>query len=510
MNRINRLITVIVLFVFILGAVGPAAGAQAQVVQRIHPLLAQAAAYQPDQLVQVIIQKADHSDAAETVVSRLGGQVLMHLDFINAFVARMPARAASQAAAHPSVGWISPDAEMKETACTQCINTASLANAYIKSIRADKTWNTSPYRQGKGIGVAVVDSGINWQTDLYTVMGQNRVIANVRFNNDYNQTTFDNFGHGSHIAGVVGGNGRTSNGKYIGVAPQANIINVKVSNDDGSTTVSQVLGGLEWILKNKTRYNIRVVNISFNSSVEESYLTSPLAAAVEILWFSNIVVVVSAGNNGTANLYPPANDPFVITVGAVDDKGTASISDDTIANFSAYGDVEGVAHKPDLVAPGKSIVSLMGNVTGAIPAGHPANKVDNTYFRMSGTSVAAPMVSGAAAMLLEDEPGLTADQVKYRLMATANKNWAGFSDEKAGAGYLDVYAAVTGTTSESTNTDLVASQMLWTGPTPPNWNSVAWNSVAWNSVAWNSVAWNSVAWNSVAWNSVAWNSDYWE
>jgi serine protease AprX len=499
-----RLFTIITLLAFVLVIPGPMASVQAQASQHIHPLLLRTAAEHPDQLVQVIVQKADDTGQAEAEVARLGGEILMRLDIINAFVAKMPASVASKVSTHHSVRWVSPDAEMKEMACLQCINTSNLASAYIKSIRVDQVWNTVPYRQGKNIGVAVVDSGINWQTDLYTVTGLNRVVANVRFNTDYNQTTFDNFGHGSHIAGVVGGNGRSSNGKYIGVAPQSNIINVKVSNDNGSTTASQVLGGLEWILKNKNTYNIRVVNLSFNSSVEESYHTSPLTAAVEILWFNNIVVVVSAGNNGTANLYPPANDPFVITVGAVDDKGTASLSDDVMANFSAYGYVDDT-QKPDLVAPGRNIVSLMGNTNGIIPTAHPANKVDNTYFRMSGTSVAAPMVAGAAAILLEDEPGLSPDQVKYRLMATANKDWGGYSQEKAGAGYLDVYAAVTGTTSESANTGLVASQMLWTGSTPP-----AWDSVAWNSVAWNSVAWNSVAWNSVAWNSVAWNSDYWE
>ena len=479
----NRLITLIVLMTLVLALPCSAAGNQAQAAQRMHPLLQQMAAEQPDQMVQVIVQKTDASDQAEAAVARAGGEILMGLDIIHAFVARIPAGAAREISAQPSVRWISPDAPMEEAQCSQCINTANLASAYIKSIRADQTWNTTPYRQGAGIGVAVVDSGINWQTDLYTIMGQNRVIANVRFNTDYNQTTFDNFGHGSHIAGVVGGNGRTLNGKYIGVAPKSNIINVKVSNDDGSSTVSSVVAGLEWILKNRARYNIRVVNISLNSSVEESYHTSPLTAAVEVLWFNNIVVVVSAGNNGTETLYPPANDPFVITVGAVDDKGTASITDDEVASFSAHSSENGLK-KPDLVAPGRNIVSLMGNVNGVIPSAHPANKVDNTYFRMSGTSVAAPMVSGAAALLLEDEPNLTADQVKYRLMATANTSWNGYNANKAGAGYLDVFAAVTGSTDKSANTNVEASQLLWTGSQPVCWDSVAWNSVAWNSDYW--------------------------
>jgi len=119
------------------------------------------------------------------------------------------------------------------------------------------------------------------------------------------------------------------------------------------------------------------------------------------------------------------------------------------------------------------------------------------------------MVSGAVALLLQDEPDLTPDQVKYRLMATANASWSGYIAAKAGAGYLDVYAAVNGATSESANTGLIPSQMLATGPDAINFDSVGWNSVGWNSVGWNSVGWNSVGWNSVGWNSVGWNSDCW-
>jgi serine protease AprX len=329
-------------------------------------------------------------------------------------------------------------------------------------------------------------------------------VASVRFNTDYNPTFYDHYSHGSHMAGIVGGNGRSSNGQYMGIAPKANVINVKVSNDDGSATASSAVAGLQWVLNNHSQYNIRVVNLSLNSAAPESYHTSPLDAAVEVLWFHKIVVVVSAGNNGTAMLYPPANDPFVITVGAVDDKGTASLSDDVIASFSAYGTTGDGVQKPDLVAPGKNIVSLMGDTNGIIPSGHPGNKVGTMYFRMSGTSTSAPIVSGAAALLLQDEPNLTPDQVKYRLKATANKSWAGYTAAKAGAGTVNVYAAIMGTTTQSANTNIAASRLLWTGPKP-----LTWGSVSWDSVSWDSVSWDSVSWDSVSWDSVSWDSDYW-
>jgi serine protease AprX len=322
----------------------------------------------------------------------------------------------------------------------------------------------------------------------------NRQVADVRFNSDYNQNASDGYGHGTHVAGIVGGDGSESGGKYIGVAPMVNIINVKVSNDDGSAMMADVVAGLQWVLENKNTYDIRVVNLSLNSSVAESYHTSPLDAAVEILWFNKIVVVVSAGNHGNGAIYPPANDPFVITVGATDDKGTASISDDVMASFSAYGLTSDGVKKPDIVAPGTNIIARLVNQNMGLANTHPSHKVGTQYFRMSGTSMSAPMVSAAVALLLQDEPNLTPDQVKYRLIATANKSWSGYNSTKSGAGYLDIYAAIYGTTTKNSNTGLMASQLLSTGSTPITWGSVGWNSVGWNTVGWNTVGWNSDYW----------------
>jgi serine protease AprX len=180
------------------------------------------------------------------------------------------------------------------------------------------------------------------------------------------------------------------------------------------------------------------------------------------------------------------------------------LNDDVVTTFSAYGMTQDGFAKPDLVAPGKNIISLLGNPNGVIPTQHPYYRVDNAYFRMSGTSMSAPMVAGAVALLLEDEPYLNPDQVKYRLKATANNTWPGYAADTAGAGYLDVYAALNGTTTETDNTGITASQLLWTGPTPP-----AWDSVQWGSVQWGSVQWGSVQWGSVQWGSVQWGSDYW-
>ena len=398
-----------------------------------------------------------------------------------------------------------------EYACYECIDTTNLANTFVKDIGANQLWNSAPYLQGQGVGVAVVDSGVAEHPDFQVEGGGSRILASVNFSSleaDMN----DENGHGTHVAGIIGGG--SVDGVRMGLAPKVNLINVKVSNNLGMSRVADVVEALEWIYYNKDAYNIRVVNLSLNSTIPEPYHLSPLDAAVEILWFNGIVVVVSAGNNGTGSgpvtVYPPANDPFVITVGAADGLNTPGIGDDRVPNFSAYGTTEDGFAKPDLVAPGRNIISSMLCNSAHLVVDHPFHYAGPFYFRMSGTSMAAPMVAGSVALLLQDEPNLTPDQVKYRLMATANKNWAGYTSAKAGAGYLDAYAAVQGSTMDSANTGLLVSELLWTGADQITWGTVSWNSVSWNSVSWNSVSWNSVSWNSVSWNSVSWNSAIWD
>ena len=513
-TSINWLRTFGILALLILAAVHAPVSRSAPVAPRAESALLEFATTHPSDQISVIIQKLPQDRGVEGLVTQLGGQVTMDLHIINAIAATLPASSAAQLASADGVRWVSLDAPLVHpSTCSPCVSASNLKNNYIRTIGADRVWREAPgYLQGQGVGVAVVDSGITHQVDLYSPSGAARVVAAVTFNDDLNRTIFDGYGHGTHVAGIIGGDGELSGGAYIGVAPMVNLINVKVSNDNGSATAANLVKGLQWINDNRDRYNIRVVNLSLNSSVPESYQTNPIDAAVEILWFNKIVVVTSAGNTGVGRLYPPANDPFVITVGATDDRGTPELTDDVLASFSAYGTTGDGFAKPELVAPGTNIVSLMPNWSNsALAAAHPDHIVGQYYFRMSGTSMAAPMVAGAVALLLQDEPNLTPDQVKYRLLATARPL---DTRTRAGAGYLDVYAAIHGTTTQSANTNIRASKLLWTGSTPVtwnsvNWNSVNWNSVNWNSVNWNSVNWNSVNWNSVNWNSVNWNSDFW-
>jgi len=466
------------------------------------------AASQPETIVGVIVQKAGSGHSPEELVRLLGGQVTKDLRIINAFAAQLPAGEVERLAREPGVRWISFDAPViRQGGPDEPIETVNLLNAYIWAIGADAVWAEG--YQGSSVTVAVVDSGIrsNYKgkklSDLnYSDSRRSRVLYSESFSTD-STNLHDEFGHGTHVAGIIGGNGALSDGAYIGVAPRVNLLSVKVSDAYGAGYESDVVAGLQWIYEHEEEYDIRVVNISLNSSVPQSYHTSPLDAAVEILWFNEMVVIVSAGNSAVDHngiLYPPANDPFVITVGAVDDRGTLDTGDDVLAPFSAYGETPDGFFKPDLVAPGTNIISLSAGRGARITREHWDHRVGKYYFRMSGTSMASAVTSGAAALLLQAQPQLNPDQVKWRLMHTAEP----FPVEGAGAGYLNLYKAVHSHGNGTANTGQVSSELLWTGSDPPAWNSVHWNSVHWNSVHWNSVHWNSVHWNSVHWNNVYW------
>lgn len=345
-------------------------------------------------------------------------------------------------------------------------------------------------RQGDDMAIAVVDSGMLWSDDY-----RDRVIASVNFNASQHVAS-DKYGHGTFVATTVAGDGMHSKGQFMGIAPRANLVNVRISDDQGVSTESDVVAGLQWILENKDRYHIRVANLSLNSSVAQSYHTSPMCAAVEVLWGHGIVVVVSAGNNGTSTLYPPANDPFVITVGATDDHQTVLMQDDAVASFSAYGVTEMGQVKPDLVAPGQNVIMYLPDAHSlTMPQAHPDHLLyGGEFFKMSGTSISAPMVAGAVAILLQDEPGLTPGQVKFRLMATANKSWPGYNVTRSGAGYLDISAALRGNTTDNADIGIPASKLLGIDGTIPAWGSVNWSSVNWSSVNWSSVNWSSDHW----------------
>ena len=260
------------------------------------------------------------------------------------------------------------------------------------------------------MGVAVIDTGIAGDLpDFQIPRGGSRVIASA-VTNPCARDANDHYGHGTHVAGLIAGNSLIYNnwahGKYMGVAPRANLISVKVSDDDGNTTVLDVIYGIQFAVDNKAAYGIRVVNLSLSSTVAESYRTDPLDAAVESAWFSGLVVVTAAGNEGAANdgvTFAPANDPWVITAGALDDRGTLTRLDDVLAPWSSRGLTQDGVRKPEVLAPGARLVSTLAPNSDFAHL-CPECTVDSRYFRAGGTSMSAAVVSGAAALLLEAHP----------------------------------------------------------------------------------------------------------
>ena len=316
---------------------------------------------------------------------------------------------------------------------------------------------------GRGIGVAVLDSGISsWHDDLmpgsrddtaYPYANQ-RVRKFVDFVNGQTMP-YDDHGHGSHVAGILLGNGYDSRGRQAGMAPDAALISLKVLDANGKGSVSRIIEALDWIERNASAYNIRVVNLSLGAAVTQSYWIDPLTLAARRLTERGIVVVAAAGNLGKndngqhqyGGILAPGNAPWVLTVGASSTEGTVRRQDDIVAAFSSLGPTRGdYLAKPDLVAPGRGIVSLAAPgstlyeshhdylMQGDRSTGYPP------YLSLSGTSMAAPQVAGAVALMLEANPGLTPNLVKAILQYTAHED-SDYSVLQQGAGFLDAEGA---------------------------------------------------------------------
>ena len=490
---------------------------------RVLPQLLKEAAARPAEPFRVIVTRLNRDTNADRAVAALGGRKIKEVA-AEAFVAELPGAAVSVVGANPAVKYVAPDARM---AATGTVDASRLATLYDQAVHATALWSTSVKANvtGAGVGVAILDSGISGAADFNSGgAGASRVIANVVFNAVAHVVgdTSDGYGHGTHVAGIVGGNSWWSGtaavqGKYVGVAPNVSLLNVKVSDNAGLTYLSDVVNAVDWVVANRERFNIRVLNLSLISTVPESYKTSTLAAAVERAWFAGILVVVSAGNQGRdAMLYPPANDPFVVTVGAADPMGTASPSDDTVAPWSSYGVSQDGVSKPDVVAPGRYIVSNLASRVATLATQYPDRVVDGQYLRLSGTSMAAPVVAGIAALAFERHPEWTNDQVKWLLLATATRLGA---LPGQGAGEADAAAVVDyrGTPGHA-NQGLAISEHL-VGPggartydsanassTTSSWSTSSWSTSSWSTANQSTSSWSTSSWSTSSWSTSSWST----
>jgi serine protease AprX len=315
---------------------------------------------------------------------------------------------------------------------------------------------------GAGVGVAVIDSGIaSWHDDLtnktstYYPYGNQRVAAFVDFVNK-RTLPYDDEGHGTHVAGIIAGNGSSSGGRQAGIAPDASLVSLKVLDSRGAGTISNIIAALDWVAVNHRKYNIRVVNMSVGARVTQSYWSDPLTLAAKRVVDAGVVIVTTAGNRGKnalgeaqyGGITAPGNAPWVITVGASSTNGTGRRNDDTMASFSSRGpSYIDYAAKPDLVAPGHGTISLADPlsssylskatylVSGVLTGGF------KPYLRLSGTSMAAPVVAGTAALMIQANPSLTPNAVKAILQYTAQE-YPGFDPLTQGAGFLNTVGAI--------------------------------------------------------------------
>src|SRR3984885_5522190 len=402
------------------------------------------------QPVQVIVQYAPGTqlncsgllglvDCLLNDVLKLGGKIIGELPLINGIVAQLDGNGIQSLSNHSNVVYISSDRPLAP----------SLSNAAY-AVNAPFAWQSNYL--GTGVGVALIDSGVNNHPDLdLGLLPLSRVVYQQSFVPG-NSSAKDQYGHGTHVAGLIAGDGLSSTGPFYsktfkGIAPGANIINLRVLDQNGAGTDSEVIAAINQAISLKSTYNIRVINLSLGRAVYETYKLDPLCQAVEAAWKSGIVVVVAAGNNGRyqptdgyATVTSPGNDPYVLTVGAMKPMGTPQRTDDLMASYSSKGPtVVDAVVKPDLVAPGNLLTSL--NSPGStLYTQNPGNRVPNnyyingansssssTYFTLSGTSMAAGIVSGVVADLLQESPRLTPDQVKARLMKTAYKSLPSYS-----------------------------------------------------------------------------------
>jgi serine protease AprX len=412
---------------------------------------------------------------------------------------------------------------------------------------------------GKGVDVAVVDSG-TVPVNGFTTQGKLIHGPDFSFEAGTPAEKLDSYGHGTHMAGIIAGRDDASGtpagdrDDFIGMAPDARIVSIKIADSHGRTDVSQAIAAIDWAAQNRTKngMNIRVLNMSFGTDGVQDYLLDPLAFAAEQAWHKGIVVVVAVGNQGlgTEKVANPAYDPYLIAVGSAATQGTATTADDAVSAFSNDGNG---TRNPDVVAPGERVVSLR-SPGSYLDQEYPAARIGERLYRGSGTSQAAAVVSGAAALIISQRPNIRPDAVKALLTGTAQPI-PGAPATAQGHGVIDLaatknvktpnvrqnHAQSTGRGSleaargsvhvkvgnkevrgevdvrgrsfdsrkhaDQVRTGTVdTSGVTWSGVT---WSGVTWSGVTWSGVTWSGVTWSGVTWSGVTWSGVTWSGVTW-
>ncbi len=536
-----------------------------------------------DRMVGVIVE--GNPDGAAAAVRGLGGTVEHRLSVVDGLSAVVPASGLDDLAAVPGIRAVTEDETLVPLSVLwgdDTTNQGLLSSLLFGSWRADHdkssafsigrqigahaVWDVRDpdgrgYLTGDGVGVALIDTGV---TPVAGLRDAGKVVhgPDVSFDSQSGPTAHvDGYGHGTHMAGLIAGHDSTSlllfrsslddPRKFAGMAPEAHIVNVKAGASDGSVDVSQVVAAIDWVVTNKDSHDIRVLNLSYGTLSEQSVRLDPLAHAVQNAWRAGIVVVIAAGNDGDEGPSPlnmPAADPYVIAVGSADHNGSSRLADWTMGSWTNTGTAQ---RRPDVLAPGKSTVSL--RVPGsAIDETYPEGRVhgdrSGRFFRGSGTSMSAAVVSGAVALLLQADPSLTPDQVKGLLAATTDV--LGPSGSTAPVGEINIKRAVdralrggvpaytqehapsTGLGSldearggshlvdAATGQELRGEQDVfgaaWDAPVWATdsaagtaWNGGYWRGAQWAGNSWSSGVWPTVNWTARSWSGIPWVDRVW-
>ena len=437
--------------------------------------------------VRVIVSGSPGVNVIADVVG-LTGHVLQQYPSINAVEASVPALAVPGLQAVTGIT-VTSDPAVKTSSTTESTGPHTPSDAFLAQTGATALAQRGDI--GQGVTVAVLDTGIDNLPDF-----AGRLVGGVDLTGGGNPFQ-DSYGHGTFVAGLIAGNGASSQGQYSGEAPGANLVSIKVAGATGTTDSATVIAGVQWAIDNQARYNIRVLNISLGFQPDTSTVNNPLDRAVEAAWNAGIAVVTAAGNAGPFNgtILSPGDDPLAITVGALDDLAQPVVSADEMTTFSSVGPTspDGWA-KPDLVASGRSVVSLAAPGS-TVYNENPSALIGTSNFVGSGTSFSAAITSGAAALVLERNPSITPNMLKAHLVGTTDPGPIGnpFAD---GHGSLDAAAAAThaqmNLNQSPTDRADTWNANVWTGK-PPNGSAGSGPTWAWSGSAWSGSAWSGSA-----------------
>ncbi|MGF1665676.1 MAG: S8 family serine peptidase [Acidimicrobiia bacterium] len=486
--------------------------------------------------VQVIVQaEADRVAEVRQRVEALGGSVITELPIIDGFSATIGSDVVELLEAADGVRHITPDTRIELASAAGSASGVPMSVLTGRVLDVDAVWRRGI--TGEGVGVALIDSGV---TPVGGLDADGKILngPDLSFDGEFdNLRHLDMYGHGTHLAGIIAGSDpamparptdRWLRSNFAGIAPGAHIVNVKVADATGTADVSQVIAGIQWVIEHKDDgpADIRVLTLAFGTDSTQDYRIDPLAHAAESAWHAGIVVVVAAGNDGRRSpLRDPANDPFVIAVGATDPRGTARLSDDRVMDFSNCG----TSQRPvDILAPGRSVSSL--RVAGSfIDDQFPDAADGDRFFRGTGTSQAAAVAAGAVALMLDNRPDMTPDQVKAALLRTAG-DVRSAPGHCADAGALDLHRAVAARPRAATQDwdrsdgsgsieasrgsyhvyrdgepltgEVDVSGGTWSGGT---WSGGTWSGGTWSGGTWSGGTWSGGTWSGGTWSVAGWS-----